>query len=142
MSVLTPRVSRLALCAAAASGLSLSTTHVQAQSYGYDYSGGGGEVTVTAAPRVERDPTTGAEYQLTVATRTVTYRDLDLNAAWGVRELRARVVAAARSACDQLDSDPMAIDDPADQPCVSTAIRRAMYQAPVRDAFRDYGRYD
>ena len=144
MSVLTPRVSRyrLALCAAAAAGLALSTTHVQAQSYGDDYSGGGGEVTVTAAPRVERDPTTGAEYQLAVASRTVSYRDLDLNAAWGARELRARVLAAARSACNELDSDPMAIDDPADQPCVSTAIRRAMYQEPVRDAFGDADDYD
>ena len=72
----------------------------------------------------------------------MSYRDLDLNAAWGVRELRTRVVAAARSACNELNSDPMAIDDPADQSCVSTAIHRAMYQEPVRDAFGDYGDYD
>ena len=146
MSVLTPKIpfKRLALCAAAAAGLALVVPAgpVQAQAYGPYDNAGSGDITVTAAPRVERDPTTGAEYQREFATRVVSYGDLDLSAPWGARELRARVVAAARSACNELNSDPMAIDDPADQPCVRTAIHRAMYQDAVRDAFYDAADYN
>jgi len=143
MSAITPIPRyRLALCAAAAAGLALAAPGLpaQAQTYGghdYDQSEAGPDVTVTALPRVERDPATGAPYERVEASRVVSYADLDLNARWGVRELRARVVRAARDACDELENSGIAINAPDDPPCVSTAVHRAMYQVPVPDYFDD-----
>ncbi len=139
MSAITPTPRyRLALCAAAAAGLALAAPGLpaQAQSYGYGYDryAGGPDLTVTA-PREERDPATGLPYERVYASRVVSYADLNLNARWGVRELRARVVRAARDACDELDNSGIAINAPDDPPCVSTAVRRAMYQAPIPDYF-------
>jgi UrcA family protein len=147
MSAITPIPRyRLALCAAAAAGLALAAPGLpaQAQDYGHDYGrydnsaqsvDPGNDVTVTAQPREERDPATGAPYERVYASRVVSYADLDLNARWGVRELRARVVRAARDACDELDNSGIAINAPDDPPCVSTAVQRAMYQVPVADYF-------
>jgi UrcA family protein len=137
---------RLALCAAVAAGLALAAPGLpaQAQNYGYDYGrydngpqyvDENGDVTVQALPREERDPATGGLYERTYASRVVSYADLDLNSRWDVRELRARVVRAARDVCDELENDPMLVTAPDDPPCVSTAVRRAMYQVPVPDYF-------
>ncbi|HZC16601.1 MAG TPA: UrcA family protein [Caulobacteraceae bacterium] len=139
MSVTTPR-NRLALCAAstAAATLMLAIPSVPAHAQDYDYDAGpGGDVTIYASPREERDPATGAPYERVRASRVVSYADLDLNARWGVRELRARVVRAARDACGELENDPTVVTAPDDPPCVSTAVRRAMYQAPIPDYFQD-----
>jgi UrcA family protein len=141
----TPRY-RLALCAAAAAaaaGLTLAAPGAPAQAQAYDQydPGPGGDVTVYALPRAERDPATGAPYERVEASRVVSYADLDLNARWGVRELRARVVRAARDACDELDDSAITINAPDDPPCVATAVRRAMYQAPIPDYFQDDADY-
>jgi UrcA family protein len=144
MSATTP-ISRyrLALCAAAAAGLALAAPGLpaQAQDYGHDYgsyqTGPDDDITVTALPRAERDPATGGYYDRVTTSRVVSYGDLDLNSRWGVHELRARVVRAARDACDELDNSAIAINAPDDPPCVSTAVRRAMYQVPVADYFDD-----
>jgi UrcA family protein len=140
---------RLALCAAAAAGLALAapTLPAHAQDYGHGYGYGPGDdsyqtgpnddITVTARPYEERDPATGGYYERVRTSRVVSYADLDLNSRWGVRELRARVTSAARDACDELDNDGMAINAPDDPPCVSTAVTRAMYQAPIGDDFDD-----
>jgi UrcA family protein len=141
MSALTPIPPyRLALCAAAAAGLALAAPGLPAQAQAYDYdqyqTGPYGEVTITALPRAGRDPYTGAPYELVRTSRVVSYADLNLNSRWDVRELRARVVRAARDACDELENS-IAISAPDDPPCVSTAVRRAMYQVPVPDYFRD-----
>jgi UrcA family protein len=136
---------RLALCAAVAAGLALAAPGLpaQAQDYGHDYgrydnnpqyADPDGDVTVQALPREERDPATGAPYERVRASRLVSYADLDLNSRWGVRELKARVVHAARDACDELENG-IAINAPDDTPCVSTAVRRAMYQVPLPDYF-------
>jgi UrcA family protein len=142
---------RLALCAAAAAGLALAAPGLPAQAQAYDQydpgpsaqydPGPNGDVTVYALPRAERDPATGAPYERVQASRVVSYADLDLNARWGVRELKARVVRAARDACDELDNDAIAINAPDDPPCVATAVRRAMYQAPIPDYFQDDANY-
>jgi UrcA family protein len=141
---------RLALCAAAAAGLALAAPGLpaHAQDYGHDYGNDygrydtgpqyadqDGDVTVQARPREERDPATGAPYERVYASRVVSYADLNLNSRWGVRELHARLVSAARDACDELENDPMLVTAPDDPPCVSTAVRRAMYQVPVPDYF-------
>jgi len=139
---------RLALCAAAAAGLALVAPGLpaQAQDYGHDYgyghddsyrTGPDDDITVTARPHEERDPATGGYYDRVSTSRVVSYSDLDLNSRWGVHELHARVVSAARDACDELDSDATAINAPDDPPCVSTAVRRAMVQAPIGDEFDD-----
>jgi UrcA family protein len=138
---------RLALCAAAAAGLALAAPTLPAHAqpydrgYGYDYdsyqTGPDDDITVTGRPYEERDPATGGYYERVTTSRVVSYADLDLNSRWGVRELHARVVRAARDACDELDNDPMLVTAPDDPPCVSTAVRRAMYQAPVADYFDD-----
>jgi UrcA family protein len=152
MSAITPIPRyRLALCAAAAAGLALAAPGLpaHAQDYGHDYGNNDGrydngpqyvdqdrDVTVQALPREERDPATGAPYERVYASRVVSYADLDLNSRWGVRELRARVVSAARDACDALDNG-IAINAPDDPPCVSRAVERAMYQVPIPDYFDD-----
>ena len=139
---------RLALCAAAAAGLALAAPGLpaQAQDYGHDYgyghaydsyqTGPDDDITVTALPRAERDPATGGYYDRVTTSRVVSYADLDLNSRWGVHELRARVVRAARDASDELDNS-IAINAPDDPPCVSTAVHRAMYQVPIADYFDD-----
>jgi UrcA family protein len=148
MSAITPIPrNRLALCTAAAAGLALAAAGLPALAadYGHDYGrydngpqyvDPDNDVTVTAMPREERDSATGIPYELVEASRVVSYADLDLNARWGVRELRARVVRAARDACEELENG-IAINAPDDPPCVSTAVRRAMYQVPIPDYFDD-----
>ena len=136
---------RLALCAAAAAGLAFAAptlpAHAQDYDHGYGYdtyqTGPNDDITVTARPHEERDPATGGYYDRVSTSRVVSYADLDLNSRWGVHELHARVVSAARDACDELENDPMLITAPDDPPCVSTAVRRAMYQAPIGDYFDD-----
>jgi UrcA family protein len=147
MSALTPIPRfRLALCAAAAAGLALAAPGLPAHAqdygdgYGHDYdsydSGPSNDVTVTAEPRLGRDPATGAPYERVETSRVVSYGDLDLSSRWGVHELRTRVARAARDACDELENGT-AITAPDDPPCVPTAIRRAMYQAPIPSYFDD-----
>jgi UrcA family protein len=134
---------RLALCAAAAAGLALAAptlpAHAQDYDHGYDtyQTGPNDDITVTARPHEERDPATGGYYDRVRTSRVVSYADLDLNSRWGVHELHARVVSAARDACDELENDPTLVTAPDDPPCVSTAVRRAMYQAPISDYFDD-----
>ncbi|HEX4196975.1 MAG TPA: UrcA family protein [Caulobacteraceae bacterium] len=148
MSVNTPIPRyRLALCAAAAAGMALVVPSLpaHAQPYGAPYdaydAGPSNDITVYASPRAGRDPYTGAPYERVETSRVVSYADLDLNSRWGVRELRARVISAARDACDELENDPMTITASDDPPCVSTAVHRAMYQAPIPDYFQDDAEY-
>ncbi|HEX4182423.1 MAG TPA: UrcA family protein [Caulobacteraceae bacterium] len=121
----------LKTCAAAAFGLALAGP-AAAQPYHspYDddpYTTSG--ITVTAPPSTERDAATGAPIEWVSASRVVRYDDLDLNRGWGVRELRARIARAARSACDELDNAyPITASD--SPPCVRNAIRQAMYEVP------------
>lgn len=143
MSVNTPIPRYLALCAAAAAGLALVVPTLPAHAQPYDAydAGPSNDITVYASPRAGRDPYTGAPYERVETSRVVSYADLDLNARWGVRELRARVVRAARDACDELENDSTMITAPDDPPCVSTAVRRAMYQAPIPDYFQEDADY-
>lgn len=145
MSAQSPlRPFRLSLCAAAAAGLAIAAPAMPAHAqpyYGYDNgyngydSGASDDITVYASPWAGRSPT-GAPYEVVRASRVVSYADLDLNTRWGADELRARVVRAARDACDELENG-IAITAPDDPPCVSRAVRRALYQAPLPDYFRD-----
>jgi UrcA family protein len=93
-------------------------------------------VVVTAPRHADRDSATGAPIEWVSASRVVRYGDLDLNRAWGQRELHARIVRAARSACNQLD-DAYPITASDSPPCVRAAVRQAMYQIPTSDDY-DY----
>jgi UrcA family protein len=120
---------RLSLCAAAL-GLALAApAAAQPGQYGDDpYTLSG--VTVTAPAHHQRDSATGAPIEWVSTSRVVRYGDLDLGRRWGVRELRARVERAARSACNELDSAyPIAASDT--PPCVRDAVRQAMASAPI-----------
>jgi UrcA family protein len=127
---------RLALAGLAAVGLTAGAASppAHAQPDGY-YSDSGGSITVYAPRRLERDPATGAEIDVVRAYRTVDYGDLDLNAPWGVRTLRARVERAASDACDELNNTPgLVIIDSED--CVGEAANGAMERVPVSYAAR------
>jgi len=86
-------------------------------------------IVVTAPPYHERDSATGAPIEWVSASRVVRYGDLDLNRRWGRRELHARIVRAARSACDELDQ-AYPVTAPDSPPCVRSAVRQALYQIP------------
>ena len=137
-------VRRLAVCALAGVGLAaLSAAGVNSQPYDPphpDYSGPAydapppssvGEV-IVRAPRHEhhRDSATGAPIEQVYTSRVVRYDDLDLGTHWGAHMLKVRVTRAAEAACDQLDAMyPITASD--DPPCVSTAVREALYQTPL-----------
>ncbi|HLI66733.1 MAG TPA: UrcA family protein [Caulobacteraceae bacterium] len=121
---------RLTLSAAAAASLALLVPAAPSQAQpAYEETTAGGDVTITA-PRVERDPYTGAEIDTVFTTRIVSYADLDLSTGWGARTLRNRIIRAAHDACEDLAMRYVtSVDD--DQDCVRGAVRRAMYQSPI-----------
>lgn len=138
---MTSRMSSLMRCcaslgAAAAFGLTAAASASAQPGYGrYDddpYTTS--DVVVTAPRHAERDSATGAPIEWTSTSRVVRYGDLDLNREWGQRELHARIVRAARSACDELDrAYPITASD--SPPCVRDAVRQAMYQIPTSDDY-------
>lgn len=94
---------------------------------------------VVRAPNLGRSPT-GAPYELVSASRVVRYGDLDLRTDWGVNTLKARITHAANAACRELDA-AYPISAPDDPPCVSTAVRDAMYRVPIVYNHGDYRRW-
>ena len=85
------------------------------------------EMTVYA-PRTVGRSRIGAPIREVSTSRVVYMADLDLNASWGVRELRHRVDRAARDACDELDARfPITAEDSPD--CFTTAVRNGMIEA-------------
>jgi UrcA family protein len=103
-----------------------------------------GDLVVTPEYRPDRS-IDGIPTQRVYASRVVYFDDLDLNTAWGVHELHARVVRAATEACNQLDNEyPMGLVpiDSSDGDCKARAIRHAMANAPIGDAVdTDYRGY-
>ncbi len=133
----------LAVAGLAAMGLAATAPgqSARAEPYDYDYSNDpGGQVTVYA-PRVERDPATGAEIDVARESRVVYYGDLDLNAPYGIRILHARIERAAAYACQDLASRPGVLAIDSDTDCMGRAVDRAIAQAPIAEnvAYRDYG---
>jgi UrcA family protein len=122
---------RLAISAVAALGLSTGATIAPAYAQpGYDEAAGGGsEVTVQAPRPVGHRGYLGAPGPVTESV-AVYYGDLDLNAPWGVRTLRARIVRAADRVCADLDYQPGLIPEERFD-CVRPAVSNAMYQAPI-----------
>jgi UrcA family protein len=95
-----------------------------------------GDLVVTPDYRPNRADN-GIPTQRVYASRVVYFDDLDLNTAWGVHELHARVVRAAADACNQLDNEyPMGLVpiDSSDGDCKARAVRHAMADAPIGDA--------
>lgn len=132
MSLIRKAAATLAFGAAAAVSAAIVPPLAQAQP-AYEETTAGGDVTITA-PRVERDPATGAEIDVVYTTRIVSYADLDLNTRWGMRTLHHRIVRAANDACSDLSMRYVTVDNDAD--CVNTAVRHALYQSPLRgDAY-------
>lgn len=131
--------------AAAVLGLSFAT-HASAQPYydqpSYDQrddtdgSTRVGDLVVTPEYRADRS-VDGIPTERVYASRVVYFDDLDLNTAWGVHQLHARVARAASDACNQLDNQyPMGLVplDSSDGDCKARAIRHAMAAAPIGDA--------
>jgi UrcA family protein len=126
----------------AAIGLAATAPGQVARAQPYDYStASGGQVTVYA-PRVERDPATGADIDVVHESRAVYYGDLDLNSRHGVRVLSDRIERAASDACQDLDNAPglTVIGSESDSDCIGRAVYRAMAQAPIAEdvAYRGY----
>ena len=115
--------------------LALATTAPSLPAHAQDY-GGGGEVRVYAPRHVERDPYTGAQIDVARESRPVYYGDLDLNAAWGVRAFHDRVERAAVQLCSDLDWQRGIVPEDTNEDCIARAVRRAMYDAPIRDDLR------
>ncbi|HLI64879.1 MAG TPA: hypothetical protein VKU90_00825, partial [Caulobacteraceae bacterium] len=92
MSLIARTAGRVALGAVAAVSLAalMPSAPAQAQSP-YEETTAGEDVTITA-PRVERDPYTGADIDIVSTTRIVSYADLDLNSRWGMRVLHNRIL--------------------------------------------------
>ena len=132
----------LAVAGLAAMGLAATAPGQLARAQPYDYysNNSGGEVTVYA-PRIERDPVTGAEIDVARESRVVYYGDLDLNSSYGVARLHDRVQRAAADACQDLETRPGVYPIDSDVDCIARAVDQAMAQAPIAEdvAYRDYG---
>jgi UrcA family protein len=128
---------RVALGAVAAVSLAALVPSAPAQAQSpYETTTAGEDVTITA-PRVERDPYTGADIDIVSTTRIVSYADLDLNSGWGMRVLHNRILRAAHDACNDLSTRYVTSVDE-DNDCVRGAVRRATYQFPIAaSAFDD-----
>jgi len=127
---------RLTLAGLGALALAATAPSPPVHAQDYDQYAGGGEVRVYAPRRVERDPSTGAPIEVARASRPVYYGDLDLNSAWGVRALNARVERAAVRLCGDLDFQRGLVPLDSNEDCVARAVSEAMYQAPIRDDLR------
>ncbi|HEY2661812.1 MAG TPA: UrcA family protein [Caulobacteraceae bacterium] len=126
--------------AAALAGLTLAASPALAQSSysndGYyqndrasysETSGDTADITIYAPRHSERSSSTGAPIETVSASRVVYVGDLDLGARWGVSRAKARIVHAARDACNQLDETYPSSDQDTGR-CVPDAVSSAMYQ--------------
>jgi UrcA family protein len=86
----------------------------------------GEEVQVIAPRHIERT-SIGAPIENVALSRPVRIDDLDLNARWGVRTLRARISNTAHILCRQMDAMYVPLSDTPS--CYSAAVHRAWRQA-------------
>ncbi len=128
-----------AACAVSAAGLMIAAP-IHAQPYGDrgDYDSGPstsvGEITVAPPRRAEWDSDTHSWVDRAYRSRVIDISDLDLNTDWGARELRSRVVGAARDVCGEL-ADRFGPDDNQDRACLHEAIVGALRSVPASEAF-------
>jgi UrcA family protein len=129
----------IGVLAAGTLGLGFAATSSQAQTYGtttyvYNDDNSVGEVIVQPPAYYppgyygERSPL-GAPYETAYMSEAVPYYDLDLRTDYGAQQLRARVVQAAYSTCQQLeDMYPIDASGPYSRSCEDRAVDRAMYR--------------
>jgi UrcA family protein len=123
---------------AGAVGALLGTTAYAQDNGRYDnaaYSADQENITVTAPQyRVDRSAPLGVPNKVSLSQR-VAYDDLDLTTRSGARELRERVVAAARDVCGQL-ADAVPVAEERGTSCYRTARQDALIKADeaIRDA--------
>jgi UrcA family protein len=122
-------------------GLAAAATTAQAQPYDPYYPGDTTVGEIVVVPRNLGRSELGAPIRELYVQRVVSYSDLDLATPWGRDTLRARVRAAARDACDEMehlrpvtDLNRIAINDNGN--CVSRATHNAMRQAEYDTGFR------
>ncbi len=132
---ITHLTKRLTLTGLGALALAATAPSLPAHAQDYDQYGGG-ELQVYAPRYQERDPYSGAPIDVARESRPVYYGDLDLNSAWGVRALRARVRTAAVRLCYDLDWQRGVVPETSNADCIARATRQAMYDAPIRDDLR------
>jgi UrcA family protein len=78
---------------------------------------------------LDRSPYTGIPTERLEVDLPVSYADLDLTTPSGAAELKRRITAAAKEACERVDlADPVDLSD-SDDTCVRTATDGAMKQA-------------
>jgi UrcA family protein len=88
---------------------------------------------VVEATRPSRSSTTGAPIKNVTAQRVVSYSDISLTTASGVKVLETRIRDAARSACGELEAQyPVPAQGDSTQKCVDQAIEGAMVDAHKR----------
>jgi UrcA family protein len=127
-----------------AAGLVLASTAASAQGYGpYDeapYATNPSEEVEVIAPRYrsESSPLNGPMEKVSLST-AVPYGDLDLRTRHGARELRVRVVDAARGVCGQL-ADAYPVYELNGTSCYKTAVQNGLLKAnaAISDARLSY----
>jgi UrcA family protein len=117
--------------AALAAGIAMSfaAAPASAQTHASDDTASGvAGVTVYAGPRYQRQPTTGAWVEPDTVSLVVPIDDLDLSTRWGARQAVRRIEAAAREACDEVQTRyPQDVES--EHGCYGPAVRNAIAQA-------------
>lgn len=127
---------RLLTVLGAASALALLAAPAIAQKYPSDRAYYDNEI-VVVAPGVHRESTgrrtgIGARIEELSTQRIVSTADLDLRSQRDVNELRRRIHATAREACNELERESSGIMLDSTSECVRDAVREAMAEADAR----------
>jgi UrcA family protein len=92
-----------------------------------------GSTIVVEGVRPSRSATTGAEIKTVVNDKVVSYSDISLTTASGVKVLETRIKDAAIAACAELDAKyPVPAQGDSNQKCVSDATTAGMAEAQKR----------
>jgi len=109
----------------------------QAQPDKYGDTATTGEITVSPGYRAEWNSETRRFENRVTDSVVVDVSDLDLNTGWGIREMKVRVMDAARQVCNGLDDEVGGDDYDADRACFQRATTHALRSVPEYVAFNE-----